>query len=146
MCLLFTSIAIMTFIVIHTRMCLLFTSIAIMTSIVIHTRMGHIYWINSLENCIKRANMNGTNITAVVSGDISNPGQCSIIYHVSESYGIDKYIAKWRVVIVRLVNWREHIGKQQKQLCKIPPAKYHQQLTCFCININHAEFSMMQVW
>ena len=42
-------------------------------------RLGYIFWTNTIERTIKRAWLNGTNTTTIVSGDIGNLGLCEMI-------------------------------------------------------------------
>ena len=49
---------------------------------VCYCRLGYIFWTNSMQHSIKRAMLNGTNVTQFVTGDIGYPGQ-SHTYHCS---------------------------------------------------------------
>ena len=48
-------------------------------------RLGYIFWINNLFNNIKRAHLNGTNVTLIAAGNIGSPGKPTYICMYSDS-------------------------------------------------------------
>lgn len=66
-------------------MCCVHDTIACLAPILVHTyihRLGYMYWTNYNERVIKRARLNGTEITRLVAGDILYPGEMQELVYV----------------------------------------------------------------
>ncbi|CAI8057765.1 Low-density lipoprotein receptor-related protein 4 [Geodia barretti] len=59
------------------------------SAIAFHYRLGYIFWINVRDRCIKRANMDGTNITTLVMGDLSKPADLAVDWIHDKLYWSD---------------------------------------------------------
>jgi hypothetical protein len=59
------------------------------SAVAFHYRLGHIFWINGRDRCIKRANMDGTNITTLVMGGLSMPADLAVDWIHDKLYWSD---------------------------------------------------------